>query len=151
MLILRNDQCVKVWAVGKDGKGNRVSLDGDVAWDSSDNRIAQVRGLPSPQAPDPANQRSADKREREGAFGAEILAGDELGTCQINVRGQAGGEELHGTIEVKVVTGTVTSLVIEPEEAQSAIVEQPPVTPPPGGPVHFKESEQRPGPRKKEF
>jgi hypothetical protein len=151
MLILRNDQSVKVWAIGKDDHGNKVELGTDVAWESSNEAIAKVRALQAAATADWANQRSENVKQHEEAAGAEILSGDELGTCQITVTANVEGEEISGTIEVKVIEGTAKTILIETGEAESAIEEQPSVTPPPGGPVNYEEELQRPEPRKKQF
>jgi hypothetical protein len=103
------DKTVKLQIAYFDGAGNPATIDGAVAWESSNPLIADVQSLPVQQ----------------GAAGSvvQLVPGEDIGNCQISARADAdlgtGVRELVTLLDVTVVggeavTGTITP-VGEPE------------------------------------
>ena len=101
MLVLPNDHKVTASIQPVDAKGNPASIDGLPQWTSSSPAIATVTPLPA---------------DGSGVFAAEIIPGDALGTCQINVTADAdlgaGTETISGILDVQVVGGKAVGFQI---------------------------------------
>lgn len=101
MLILPNDHKCVATIQPVDAKGNPAQIDGLPAWSSSSPAIAAVNAL------------SADGT---GTFSAEIIPGDQLGTCQINVSADAdigsGITNISGVLDVQVAGGQAVGFTI---------------------------------------
>jgi hypothetical protein len=96
MLALQNDQQVTASIQPVDAKGNPAKVDGAPTWSSSSEDVAIV-------------QAAADGL-------SAIIAGVDIGTCQINVQADAdlgeGTTALTGTLDVEVVAGSAVALSI---------------------------------------
>jgi hypothetical protein len=96
MLALQNDQQVTATISPVDAKGNPAKVDGAPTWTSSSEDVATAVAA--------ADGMSA------------IVAGVDIGTCQINVSADAdlgeGTTPLTGTLDVEVVAGSAVALSI---------------------------------------
>jgi len=98
MLVLPNDHKVTASIQPVDAKGNPATIDGLASWSSSNTAIAGIANV------------SAD------SLSADILPGQELGTCQINVQADAdlgsGTTAITGVLDVQVVAGQAVGFAI---------------------------------------
>ena len=99
MLTLPNDHKCPVSIEPVDAKGNPAKVDGVPTWTSSAQAIAYVSNLAS------------------DGLSAEVLPGDTLGTCQINVQADAdlgsGVTQINGVLDVQVVSGQAVGFQIQ--------------------------------------
>lgn len=102
MLALPNDQKVTASIQPVDAKGNPASIDGQAQWSSSNPQIANVQNI------------SAD------SLSADVIPGDQLGSCQINVQADAdlgsGTQNITGVLDVTVMAGEAVGFVISTSE-----------------------------------
>jgi hypothetical protein len=99
MLMLPNDHKVPVSIQPVDGKGNPAPVQGVPSWTSSAETIAYVSSVAS------------------DGLSAEVLPGDTLGTCQVNVSADAdlgaGVTPINGVLDVQVVAGQAVGFTIQ--------------------------------------
>jgi hypothetical protein len=99
MLMLPNDHKVPVSIEPVDAKGNPAAVEGVPAWTSSAETIAYVSNIAS------------------DGLSAEVLPGDSIGTCQINVTADAdlgsGVTPINGVLDVQVVAGQAVGFAIQ--------------------------------------
>lgn len=104
MLALPNDQFVTASIQPVDAKGNPAKVDGIPAWSSSSPSIANVTNI------------SAD------GLSADVVPGDQLGTCQINVQADAdlgeGVNHITGVLDVQTVAGSAVGFTISTSAPQ---------------------------------
>ena len=105
MLVLPNDHKVRASIQPVDAKGNPAQIEGAATWSSSNDQIAALQNV------------AAD------GLSADVVPGATLGTCQINVQGDAdlgsGVTNITGVLDVQVVAGsavgfTITTGPVEP-------------------------------------
>jgi len=98
MLILPNDQKVTASIQPVDSKGNPAQIQGPAQWSSSNDNIASLQNI------------AAD------GLSADVIPGATLGTCQINVQGDAdlgtGVTTITGVLDVQVVAGAAVGFTI---------------------------------------
>jgi hypothetical protein len=98
MLALPNDHKVTASIQPVDAKGNPAQIDGQAQWSSSSPSIANVQNI------------STD------TLSAEVIPGDQLGSCQINVQADAdlgsGIQNITGVLDVQVVAGAAVGFTI---------------------------------------
>lgn len=99
MLVLQNDHKVTASITPVDAKGNPATLDGLANWSSSNAQIAAIANV------------SVD------SLSADVVPGTELGSCQINVQGDAdmgtGITTINGVLDVQVVAGQAVGFNIQ--------------------------------------
>jgi hypothetical protein len=102
MLMLPNDHKVPVSIEPVDAHGNPAQVQGVPNWTSSAENIAYVSAVAS------------------DGLSAEVLPGDTLGTCQINVSADAdlgsGVTQINGVLDVQVVAGQAVGFQIQTGE-----------------------------------
>jgi len=98
VLVLPNDHKVKASIQPVDAKGNPAAIEGAATWSSSNDQIAAVANI------------AAD------GLSADVVPGATLGTCQINVQGDAdlgsGVTSIAGVLDVQVVAGQAVGFTI---------------------------------------
>ena len=103
MLVLPNDHKVTASIQPVDAKGNPATIDGLASWSSSDPSIAGIANV------------SAD------SLSADIVPGQNLGSCQINVQADAdlgsGVTTITGVLDVQVVSGQAVGFTINTSPA----------------------------------
>jgi hypothetical protein len=100
MLILPDDHKVGLSVQPVDAKGHPAQLEGDPTWSVADPTIATVTPVPYDGQ----------------TYRADLVPGDNLGTTQVNVSGDAdlgeGVTTITGLLDVQVVAGQAVSLNI---------------------------------------